>query len=236
MLISSLSGIYLWWPAGGVRRSGVRLPPRLRAAPQSALHVRHLGRDRARDAVVHRHLPRLSRCRSRGGGGLRRGLAVAARNPERRERRTRRSGRTTRRPSRVQRYPNATVIGLGFPAGPRGAYRVNLREAGDTTSRSGTVVFVDPRSRRCCTRSTARPAAAATRFSVAAHPARRRRLRRRGSLRDVPGRALAADLRGHRTHHVAALAQSSRCRDRIADRGRIEVVDYCATTACTSRG
>ena len=38
------------------------------------------------------------------------------------------------------------VIGLNFPAGPRGVYRVNLREAGDTTSRSGTAVFIDPRS------------------------------------------------------------------------------------------
>jgi uncharacterized iron-regulated membrane protein len=46
----------------------------------------------------------------------------------------------------LQRYPNAAVIGIGLPAGPRGTYRVNLREAGDTTSRSGTVVFIDPRS------------------------------------------------------------------------------------------
>lgn len=40
--------------------------------------------------------------------------------------------------------PSATPIGLGFPQGPAGVYRVNLREHGDTTSRSGTVVMVDP--------------------------------------------------------------------------------------------
>jgi uncharacterized iron-regulated membrane protein len=40
--------------------------------------------------------------------------------------------------------PQATAIGLGFPQGPTGVYRVNLREPGDTTSRSGTVVFIDP--------------------------------------------------------------------------------------------
>ena len=39
-----------------------------------------------------------------------------------------------------------SVIGLGLPAGPRGVYRVNLREAGDTSARSTTVVFIDPRS------------------------------------------------------------------------------------------
>lgn len=40
--------------------------------------------------------------------------------------------------------PTATPIGLGYPQGPTGAYRVSLRESGDTTSRSGTAVYVDP--------------------------------------------------------------------------------------------
>ena len=44
-------------------------------------------------------------------------------------------------------YPRARVTGVGFPAGPGGAYRIGLRESGDTASRSGTVVFVDPRSK-----------------------------------------------------------------------------------------
>ncbi|HET9046781.1 MAG TPA: PepSY-associated TM helix domain-containing protein, partial [Casimicrobiaceae bacterium] len=45
------------------------------------------------------------------------------------------------------RYPRAEVIGIGLPTGPRGVFRVSLREEGDTASRPVTVVFVDPRSR-----------------------------------------------------------------------------------------
>src|SRR5262249_51455828 len=44
-------------------------------------------------------------------------------------------------------YPGAVVVGVGLPAGPRGVYRISLREAADTRSRAGTMVFVDPRSR-----------------------------------------------------------------------------------------
>jgi uncharacterized iron-regulated membrane protein len=56
-------------------------------------------------------------------------------------------------------HPDATLIGLNFPAGPRGVYRVSLREAGDTTSRSGTAVFIDPRSQAVVHRTerTTRP-------------------------------------------------------------------------------
>lgn len=40
--------------------------------------------------------------------------------------------------------PQATPIGMGFPQGPTGVFRVSLREPGDTTSRSGTAVYLDP--------------------------------------------------------------------------------------------
>ena len=43
-------------------------------------------------------------------------------------------------------YPKATVTAIGFPAGPRGVYRIALREPGDDRGRDGTVVFVDPGS------------------------------------------------------------------------------------------
>jgi len=48
--------------------------------------------------------------------------------------------------------------------GPRGAFRVNLREAGDTDSRSATVVFVDPRSRAVLFRADQASRSAADRF------------------------------------------------------------------------
>ena len=44
------------------------------------------------------------------------------------------------------RYPAASVAGIGFPAGPRGVYRIALREPDDDNERGSTAVFVDPRS------------------------------------------------------------------------------------------
>ena len=44
------------------------------------------------------------------------------------------------------RLPGATVTGVGFPAGPRGAYRIALREPGDEGERGGAAIFIDPRS------------------------------------------------------------------------------------------
>ena len=43
-------------------------------------------------------------------------------------------------------HPDGTVIGIGLPQGPRGVYRINVREPGDTSPRSGTVLFIDPRT------------------------------------------------------------------------------------------
>ena len=81
MLISSLSGLYLWWPRGRPRPPGVRVPAGLHAHAQPALHVRVLRFVRARDAVVHRHLPRVSRAGARGRRRVRSGLRLAAWHP-----------------------------------------------------------------------------------------------------------------------------------------------------------
>jgi uncharacterized iron-regulated membrane protein len=42
--------------------------------------------------------------------------------------------------------PDAAVVGVGMPAGPRGVYRIALREPPDDGERGGAVVFVDPRA------------------------------------------------------------------------------------------
>ncbi len=145
MLISSLSGIYLWWPAGGLRRSAFGF--RRGFALHRNLHYTFgiwgvivlamlsftgifLGFPDAGRAVVAAFStvsasPRGLQSSDHGGRAI--GPDAAA---------------TVARAL----YPDATVIGLNFPAGPRGVYRVGLREAGDTTSRSGTAVFIDPRS------------------------------------------------------------------------------------------
>src|SRR5262249_16423329 len=44
------------------------------------------------------------------------------------------------------RYAGASVANVGFPAGPRGTYRIALREPGDESERGTIVVFVDPRA------------------------------------------------------------------------------------------
>lgn len=50
-------------------------------------------------------------------------------------------------------YPAARVIGVQLPNGPRGVYRILLREAGDTSARSGTAVSIDPRTREVLLRT-----------------------------------------------------------------------------------
>ncbi|MEO8752238.1 MAG: PepSY-associated TM helix domain-containing protein, partial [Casimicrobiaceae bacterium] len=145
MLISSLSGIYLWWPAGGVRRGTLGF--RRSFALHRNLHYTFgiwgvivlamlsftgifLGFPEAGRAVMAAFgtvSPSPRGIQSPEGTGPAIGPDDAAAIAR-------------------QRYPDAKVIGLGFPAGPRGVYRVNLRESGDTTSRAATVMFIDPRS------------------------------------------------------------------------------------------
>jgi len=146
MLISSLSGIYLWWPAGGLRRGvfgfrrGFPLHRNLHyvigfwgAAVLAILSftgivIAYPDAGRSVVSAVSKVSPSPRGIQSAGGGGLPIGPdeAIAAAR---------------------EHYEKSTVVGVGFPTGPRGAYRVNLREIGDNNSRSGTVVFVDARTR-----------------------------------------------------------------------------------------
>ena len=146
MLISALSGIYLWWPAGRIRvraagfRRGFALHRNLHytfgiwgalvLATLSFTGLFLAYQDAGRAVVANfgsvSPSPRGLQSTSSGGDVIALDEAVAIAQ---------------------QRVGNAAVIGLGLPAGPRGVYRVNLREAGDTSARSTTVVFIDPRSR-----------------------------------------------------------------------------------------
>jgi len=145
MLTSSLSGVYLWWPVGGLRRSafafrrGLALHRNLHytIGVWGALVVATLsftgiflaypdvGRAAVGTIVSVSPSQRIVRSTSSSGNpiGADEAGAVA-----------------------LTRYPGARVIGVGLPTGPGGVYRISVREAGDRASRSGTVVFVDPRS------------------------------------------------------------------------------------------
>lgn len=145
MLLSSLSGIYLWWPLRGARASfGFR---RGRALSRNlhytfgfwgslvlallsftGIFLAYPDAGRSAVAAVTPVSPstRNVRAAEGAGPGIDPDAAVA-----------------------VARglYPAAAVVGVGMPAGSRGAYRVSLREAGDDGPRPATVVFVDPRTR-----------------------------------------------------------------------------------------
>ena len=140
MLFSALSGIYLWWPARGRFREGLGV--RSGFAPSRNLHYLFgfygslvlallsftgiwLAYPDAGRNVVSAFSP----------------LSPLARNIQAPE------------PAAAQEpipvgdaviaaralYPGAEVTGIGFPSGPRGTYRINLRRAGEPIS-----LFLDP--------------------------------------------------------------------------------------------
>jgi uncharacterized iron-regulated membrane protein len=145
MLISALSGIYLWWPAGRLRmralgfRRGFALDRNLHytfgiwgALVLAVLSFTGLFlafQDAGRTVVAAfgtvSPSPRGLQSAPGSGDAIAPDEAVAIAQ---------------------HRVANADVIGIGLPVGPRAAYRVNLRETGDTAARSTTVVYIDARS------------------------------------------------------------------------------------------
>ncbi len=143
MFVSTLTGLYLWWPRGRWRnavfgfRKGFPLQRNLHYT-SGIWGLVLLGMLSFTGIVIA--FPEASRT-----------VVAAFGEVSRAPRSLQASGPPGRRldPDAVVRIaqasmPNATAIGLGFPQGPNGVYRVSLRETGDTTSRSGTAVFVDP--------------------------------------------------------------------------------------------
>lgn len=143
MLVSALTGLYLWWPRGRWRnaifgfRKGFDLSRNLHytfgiwgvlllsllsftgiviAFPEAARTVVATFSDVSRS-------PRT--LQASGSPGRRLDADTVVRIAQ-------------------ESMPHATPVGLGFPQGANGVFRVSLREPGDRTSRSGTAVFVDP--------------------------------------------------------------------------------------------
>jgi uncharacterized iron-regulated membrane protein len=145
MLFSSLTGLYLWWPAGRWRNAVV-------------VFRRGFGLNRNLHYTVGFWGMVLLTVLSFTGtvlaypDAMRTAVAVVGTvsPPPRNVQAAAAPGRSMPADDAIaiarRAIPDSTVIGFGFPQGPRGPYRVNLRERGDTTSRSGTVVFVDPRT------------------------------------------------------------------------------------------
>ena len=185
MLISSLSGIYLWWPARGIGRRAFGFRPgftlirnlhytlgfwgSLVLAILSFTGIFIAFPDAGRSAVA--------------------AFSVLSASP-----RGVQAAEGTGQPIPPEEaaalgsalYPGASVIGLGLPAGPRGVYRVNLREAGDTTPRSGTMVLIDPRTRAILQRTERSTRTAGDRFILW------QRILHEGGVLGIPGRVVTA--------------------------------------------
>ena len=146
MVISSLIGIYLWWPTGGLRRSAFGFRRGL------ALHRNLHYTIGIWGALVLATLSFTGIFLAYPDAGRAAVGAIVSVSPPQRAVRSTSSGGNPIGPDEawaiaLNLYPRARVTGVGFPASPGGAYRIGLRESGDTASRSGTVVFVDPRSK-----------------------------------------------------------------------------------------
>ncbi|HTO46053.1 MAG TPA: PepSY-associated TM helix domain-containing protein [Burkholderiales bacterium] len=145
MLISSLSGLYLWWPTGGLGRRAFGFRPGF--APSRNLHYTFgfygsLVLALLSFTGVFLAYPEPGRAIVGGFGPV----SASSRGIQAPES----SGRPIPPDDAVAiaraLYPEAKVASLGLPAGPRGAYRVSLRAPGDSSARFGPVVFLDPRS------------------------------------------------------------------------------------------
>ena len=147
MLISSLSGLYLWWPARGRfkealgTRKGLALSRNLHYLAGfygcvvlallsfTGIWLAYVDGGRAVVSAFSPLTPRAVEAATPGGKPIAPDAAVSA-------------ARTL--------YPAARVVGLGFPGGERGVYRVNLRDE------TGPIaVFLEPSSGALLRRSDA---------------------------------------------------------------------------------
>jgi uncharacterized iron-regulated membrane protein len=145
MLISSLSGLYLWWPA---RRFREALGFRKGLAPTRNLHY-FFG---FYGALILAMLSFTGIFLAYPEGGRNAVAALAAVSPSARNVTTAAETRGKRiDPDSALRlareaYPDAAVVGIGLPAGPRGVYRIGMNDPRDRAVQTGgnTVVFIDP--------------------------------------------------------------------------------------------
>lgn len=145
MLISSLSGIYLWWPprrqwrkALGFRKGfgasrnlhytfGFYGSVALALVSFTGLFLSFTDAGRAVVAAFGPLSPSPRGIQAPEGSGV----SIAPDDAV---------------SAALAHYAGASVIGVQLPTGPRGVYRIMLREAGDTSARPATAVYVDPRS------------------------------------------------------------------------------------------
>jgi uncharacterized iron-regulated membrane protein len=145
MLVSALSGLYLWWPRRRFARTDFAFRPNL--ATSRNLHymfgfygslvlamLSFTGVTLAFPDAVRATVAMFTE------------ISAPQRNVQAAESSARAITADQATDLARESYPKAAVAAIGFPAGTRGAYRIALREPGDDSARGATTVFVDPGS------------------------------------------------------------------------------------------
>ena len=158
MLISSLSGIYLWWPARGRLREALGARPGL--ARSRNLHYLcgfygSLILALLSFTGVWLAYPDAGRAIVAGFSQV----SPLARNVQAGEYRGKPIPPDGAVSAAQTLYPQARVTGVGLPAGPRGVYRVNLRDADGAIA-----VFIDPATAAVARRADSSTRSAGDRF------------------------------------------------------------------------
>jgi len=138
MLISALSGLYLWWPARGRFREALGVRAGFTTSRNlhyllgfygcvvlallafTGIWLAYVDAGRAVVSAFSPVTPRMVEGSSPGGKPIAPDAALSAAQAL---------------------YPGARVVGIGFPSGERGVYRVNLRDAAGPV-----MVFLEPAS------------------------------------------------------------------------------------------
>ena len=183
MLVSSLSGIYLWWPGRGRFRGALAFRPGI--APSRNLHY-FFG---FYGSLVLAMLSFTGIFLAyQDGGRAVVGVVAPVSAPPRniQASQTPREGKQLTPEEAINKaqslYPGAALAGFGLPAGPRGVYRVSFKGEGSAAPVNNTLVLIDPFSGEVLRRIDSSTRTAGDRFLVM------QRLLHEGQVLGVVGR------------------------------------------------
>jgi uncharacterized iron-regulated membrane protein len=149
MLISSLSGLYLWWPARGRFRKALRFRPGL---PKTR-NVHYMSGFYGFIVLAMLSFTGIFLAYPEAGRAVVAALTLVSppvRNVQAPEAEATGKALTVDEAVSVAQalYPAEKVWNIALPAGPRGTYRINLSESGVPNAQParGTILFIDPAS------------------------------------------------------------------------------------------
>ena len=167
MLISSLSGIYLWWPGRGRFREALAFRPGI--APSRNLH--YFFGFYGSLVLAMLSFTGIFLAYQDGGRAVVGVLAPVSAPPRNiQASQTPRQGKQLNLEEAIDKaqslHPGAALAGFGLPAGPRGVYRVSFKGEGSAVPVNNTLVFIDPFSGEVLRRIDSSTRTAGDRFLV----------------------------------------------------------------------